>query len=158
MRTIVVASQKGGAGKTSLLRNVAVVAAGARKNVVMLDADPQGSLTTWYNGRGQEVPGRVRLDGQPIPALLDGLRGAWAGGLNRAGSGREEQEGELMTRQAAAGLSGFIQRPGEARAAVGEQRGLLSIATAAPTAPVQSVTPPAPAAPSPSLPAVTKGQ
>jgi chromosome partitioning protein len=78
MRTIVVASQKGGAGKTSLLRNVAVVAAGARKNVVMLDADPQGSLTTWYNARRQEVPGLVRLDGQPIPALLDGLRGAGA--------------------------------------------------------------------------------
>jgi hypothetical protein len=63
-----------------------------------------------------------------------------------------------MARQAAAGLSGFIQRPGEARAAVGEQRGLLSAATVAPTAPVQSVTPPAPAVSSPSLPAVTKGQ
>ena len=79
-------------------------------------------------------------------------------GLYRTGNGREEQEGELMARQAAAGLSGFIQRPGEARAAVGEQRGLLSAATVAPTAPVQSVTPPAPAVSSPSLPAVTKGQ
>jgi chromosome partitioning protein len=78
MRTIVVASQKGGAGKTSLLRNVAVVAASVRKNVVMLDADPQGSLTTWYNARGQDTPGLVRLDGQPIPDLLDGLRGAGA--------------------------------------------------------------------------------
>jgi chromosome partitioning protein len=82
MRTIVVASQKGGAGKTSLLRNVAVVAAagaGARReDVVMLDADPQGSLTNWYNVRGQDFPGLVRLDGRPIPALLDGLRGAGA--------------------------------------------------------------------------------
>ena len=78
MQTIVVASQKGGAGKTSLLRNVAVAAAATRKNVVMLDADPQGSLTTWYNARGQDVPGLVRLDGQPIPALLDELRGAGA--------------------------------------------------------------------------------
>jgi len=78
MRTIVVASQKGGAGKTSLLRNVAVMATAGRDSVVMLDADPQGSLTTWYNARGQDVPGLVRLAGQPIPALLDGLRGAGA--------------------------------------------------------------------------------
>jgi chromosome partitioning protein len=78
MRTIVVASQKGGAGKTSLLRNVAVAAAAEREGVVMLDADPQGSLTRWYSVRGRDVPGLVRLDGRPIPELLAGLREAGA--------------------------------------------------------------------------------
>jgi chromosome partitioning protein len=78
MRTIVVASQKGGAGKTSLLRNVAVAAAAEREGVAMLDADPQGSLTRWYSVRGRYVPGLVRLDGRPIPELLAGLREAGA--------------------------------------------------------------------------------
>jgi chromosome partitioning protein len=78
MRTIVVASQKGGAGKTSLLRNVAVAAAAERQGVVMLDADPQGSLTRWYSVRGRDVPGLVRLDSRPIPELLAGLREAGA--------------------------------------------------------------------------------
>ena len=79
MMTIVVASQKGGAGKTSLLRNVAAAAAVTREGVVMLDADPQGSLTRWYNVRDRDVPGLVRLDGRPIPELLAGLRKAGAG-------------------------------------------------------------------------------
>ena len=79
MRTIVVASQKGGAGKTSLLRNVAVAAAAEREGVVMLDADPQGSLTRWYSVRDRDVPGLVRLDGRPIPDLIVGLREAGAG-------------------------------------------------------------------------------
>ena len=74
MKTIVVASQKGGAGKTSLLRNVAVAAAATREGVVMLDADPQGSLTRWYNMRDRHMPGLVRLDGRPIPELLAKLR------------------------------------------------------------------------------------
>ena len=42
MHTIVVASQKGGSGKTTLARNLAV-ASGA--DVALIDTDPQGSLT-----------------------------------------------------------------------------------------------------------------
>jgi len=44
--TVVVASQKGGAGKSTLTRNLAV-AAGA--GAALADTDPQGSLTDWWN-------------------------------------------------------------------------------------------------------------
>jgi hypothetical protein len=77
--------------------------------------------------------------------------------LYRASDGRKDQEGELMAKQAAAGLSGFIQRSGEARAVAGEPRGVVSVAEVA-KAPVQPVTLPAPTVSSPSLSVAVKGQ
>ncbi len=56
-RTIVFASQKGGAGKTTLCGHVAVQAdlAGAGP-VALVDTDPQGSLAEWWNARESETP------------------------------------------------------------------------------------------------------
>lgn len=68
MHIIVVASQKGGAGKTTLTRSLAVAnqqrTAGA---TAILDTDPQGSLTSWWNRRESETPVLVKID----PADLD---------------------------------------------------------------------------------------
>ncbi|MCL4825249.1 MAG: ParA family protein, partial [Anaerolineales bacterium] len=49
MKTLVLASQKGGAGKTTLAAHIAVAAelAGAGP-VVLIDTDPQGSLSAWW--------------------------------------------------------------------------------------------------------------
>jgi chromosome partitioning protein len=57
MQTIVLASQKGGAGKTTLAAHLAVAAeeAGVRP-AVMIDTDPQGSLAAWWNARQAESP------------------------------------------------------------------------------------------------------
>jgi chromosome partitioning protein len=57
MRVLVLASQKGGAGKTTLSRHLAVEAerAGAGP-VVLLDADPQGGLAAWWNRRRADTP------------------------------------------------------------------------------------------------------
>ena len=66
MFTIVVASQKGGAGKTTLARNLAV-AAGA--GAALIDTDPQGSLTDWWNRRQAETPALARLDGDMVAGL-----------------------------------------------------------------------------------------
>lgn len=66
MFTIVVASQKGGAGKTTLARNLAV-ATGA--GTALLDTDPQGSLTDWWNRRQAETPALARLDGDMAASL-----------------------------------------------------------------------------------------
>jgi chromosome partitioning protein len=56
-KVLVVASQKGGVGKTCLSEHIAVAAeeAGAGP-VVLIDADPQGSLTDWWKKRAAETP------------------------------------------------------------------------------------------------------
>lgn len=57
MKTLVLASQKGGAGKTTLAAHIAVAAelAGAGP-VVLIDTDPQGSLSAWWNSREAKAP------------------------------------------------------------------------------------------------------
>jgi chromosome partitioning protein len=52
MRVMAVASQKGGSGKTTLTGHLAVTAERAGQGpVAMIDCDPQGSLTAWWNER-----------------------------------------------------------------------------------------------------------
>lgn len=57
MKTIVFANQKGGAGKTTLAGHLAVQADQAGLGpVVLMDSDPQGSLSEWWNARAAETP------------------------------------------------------------------------------------------------------
>jgi chromosome partitioning protein len=72
MRTIVINSQKGGSGKTTLCTLLAVEAERAGDGpVFLIDTDPQGSLTTWHDKRQAETPQRVEL---PFDGIADGLR------------------------------------------------------------------------------------
>lgn len=65
MKTILIAAQKGGAGKTTLSRNLAVAAAGDGQNVLCVDLDPQGSLRGWWRARENENPGMLEADPKP---------------------------------------------------------------------------------------------
>lgn len=56
VRVITVASQKGGAGKTSLLIHLGVALAQAGRSVALLDTDPQGSLSRWFAVRKGVAP------------------------------------------------------------------------------------------------------
>ena len=57
MKTIVLASQKGGAGKTTIAAHLAVAAELAGVSpCVMIDTDPQESLVAWWNCRQSETP------------------------------------------------------------------------------------------------------
>lgn len=57
MHVLVLASQKGGAGKTTLSRHLAVEAERAGEGpVVLIDADPQGGLAGWWNRRAAKTP------------------------------------------------------------------------------------------------------
>src|SRR5271157_5096198 len=68
MKVIVLASQKGGVGKTTLSGNLAVAADLAGDGpAVLIDTDPQGSLSDWWNAREAESPALA-------PATLSGLR------------------------------------------------------------------------------------
>src|SRR6058998_1147932 len=62
MHTIVVNSQKGGSGKTTLCAHLSVQAQRAGDGeVFLIDTDPQGTLTTWHEKREAEAPRRVEL-------------------------------------------------------------------------------------------------
>lgn len=80
MRVIVIASQKGGAGKSTLSAHIAVQAVReGQKGVMLIDTDPQGSLTAWHEARRAEEPGRLELEFDAIPAGLQVLRERGAG-------------------------------------------------------------------------------
>ena len=55
MRVIVVASQKGGVGKTTVAAHLAVHASKVGHGpAVLVDTDPQGSLSEWWDARKDE--------------------------------------------------------------------------------------------------------
>ena len=57
MKTVVLANQKGGVGKTTLAAHLAVAAERAGDGpCVLIDTDPQASLAAWWNGRALETP------------------------------------------------------------------------------------------------------
>jgi chromosome partitioning protein len=57
MRTIVVASQKGGSGKSTIAAHLAVALEKSGSGpVVLIDADPQASLSIWWNRRDAPSP------------------------------------------------------------------------------------------------------
>ena len=60
MRTICVASQKGGSGKSTISAHLSVEA-GKNMSVAILDTDnPQGSLAQWWNVREKKTPIFIR--------------------------------------------------------------------------------------------------
>jgi len=71
MKTIVINSQKGGSGKTTICALLAVQAERAGDGpVYLIDTDPQGTLSTWHEHRAAEVPQRVEV---PLENLAGGL-------------------------------------------------------------------------------------
>ncbi|MCE2944435.1 MAG: AAA family ATPase [Lysobacteraceae bacterium] len=63
MRTILVASSKGGAGKTTLATQLAGHSAVAGKATVLVDADPQRSSTRWCEKRADLDTAVLPVDG-----------------------------------------------------------------------------------------------
>lgn len=76
MRVIVFSSQKGGSGKTTLCGQLAVQAELAGDGpVAVVDADPQGSLSEWWNARQSESPLFVKTKVDYLMSDLEELRG-----------------------------------------------------------------------------------
>jgi chromosome partitioning protein len=74
MIVVAVASQKGGAGKTTLSGHLAVEAerAGAGP-VTLIDTDPQGSLSQWWNARAARAPQFAKVGAFELQSALSHL-------------------------------------------------------------------------------------
>jgi len=55
-RTLALLAQKGGVGKTTLAVHLAVLAEQEGRRVLLVDTDPQRSLTAWWKARAAETP------------------------------------------------------------------------------------------------------
>jgi len=74
MKVIVLASQKGGAGKTTLTAHLAVAAERAGDgSCVLIDTDPQASLAAWWNERKADTPSFATSTLKELSSKLGGL-------------------------------------------------------------------------------------
>jgi chromosome partitioning protein len=82
MKTIVIANQKGGSGKSTTTVHLAVAAESAGDGpVVISDTDPQGSTVDWFNQRKKscvETPRYAPLTLSGLTSYTDALKAAGA--------------------------------------------------------------------------------
>ncbi len=71
MKTIAIASQKGGTGKTTTAVHLATAATLAGYDAVVIDLDPQGSAATWGDDRGDNAPEVISGQASRLNVLLD---------------------------------------------------------------------------------------
>jgi len=75
VQIIGIASQKGGSGKTTLTGHLAVQAEQAGITpVALVDTDPQGSLSDWWNARQAETPCFARTNAATLKEDIEQLR------------------------------------------------------------------------------------
>jgi chromosome partitioning protein len=96
MKTVLVASSKGGVGKTTLATHLAAQSALAGRHTVLVDADPQGSSTRWAQRRAGLESAVLPIDGtgrkdwtRHVPdgtrtVIVDASAGAMASDLDTA--------------------------------------------------------------------------
>lgn len=73
MKTILVASSKGGAGKTTIATHLAARHALDGQRTALIDADPQGSSTRWCQRRAELDSAVLPLDGTRHKAALKAI-------------------------------------------------------------------------------------
>jgi chromosome partitioning protein len=78
MQTVVIVSQKGGTGKTTLAIHLAVAAERKRLPAVIIDIDPQASATAWKDLREAEGPAVESVQPARLSATLKAAKGAGA--------------------------------------------------------------------------------
>lgn len=93
MRSVLIASSKGGCGKTTVATNLAAHFAQRGRNTVVIDADHQGSALRWCAERPDTVPGVLgmsasrnvldRLPGDSKRLIVDSAAGSSVEQLSR---------------------------------------------------------------------------
>ena len=75
MKIICILNQKGGVGKTTLSINLARALQQAEFNVVLVDADPQGSSRDWNDANEGKIIPVVGLDRKTLPMDIKNITG-----------------------------------------------------------------------------------
>ena len=74
MKTIVITSQKGGSGKTTLAAHLSIAAENANNGpAVLIDTDPQQTLATWWNLRKADTPQLAPVNLRELPEKIEAL-------------------------------------------------------------------------------------
>lgn len=75
VKTLVIANQKGGVGKTTIAGHLAVMAEQVGDGpVVLIDTDPQGSLASWWNAREAVAPAFSQANISDLSASIAALK------------------------------------------------------------------------------------
>ncbi|MFJ7441272.1 AAA family ATPase [Methylorubrum thiocyanatum] len=80
MHVILIGTQKGGSGKSTLAAHFGALAE-RDGPTLLIDADPQGSLSFWHRRREAETPLLAKADGNSIAGILEAAEAegiAWA--------------------------------------------------------------------------------
>ena len=146
MRIIVVASRKGGSGKTTLAGHLGVQAEreGIAK-VALADMDPQGSLTDWWNLRPSPSPHFLQTTAQGLAEDVAELRRLGFGLLIIDTPPALTRATELRTTSAPSARRSAWSRIWESRSSsfsMGRHRGPGSRATPSPSSPGTDRSPP----------------
>lgn len=72
-KVIVLASQKGGAGKTTIAAHLGVAATAAGVSTVLYDSDPQASLAQWWGDREGDSLRLIKPALTDLPAIIGEL-------------------------------------------------------------------------------------
>ncbi len=73
MRVLAMVTQKGGSGKSTLSASLAVEAQANRERVVLIDMDPQRSVSTWARNRNDADLGAEAVAPEHLRPVLDAL-------------------------------------------------------------------------------------
>src|SRR5262252_4944319 len=72
MHVIALVTQKGGCGKSTLALSLAVAARSVNRRTLILDTDPQRTVSTWWQDREQDTPDCVEVfESTALPKALD---------------------------------------------------------------------------------------
>jgi chromosome partitioning protein len=74
MHIIAIASQKGGAGKSTFAVNLATLADREGAPALLIDTDQQGSLSVWHSARGTTTPLLVPCRANELPDVIETAR------------------------------------------------------------------------------------
>ena len=78
MNILSVLSQKGGTGKSTMVRSLAVAGLLAGRKAAIIDADPQGTVVAWGKRRQHKAPHIVALGSLTIASQVEALKGRGA--------------------------------------------------------------------------------